>query len=177
MASSSLQDVLAGFLASLGGEEIAPAAGPSLSLVAVVASALSELTAQLAGEEELVARARELRAEAASLAALDATAYADFLRVRDSEARRRIVELPVRIAGLATEVAELAARAAKRGKPGSAADAAVGSILAAAAVQAAALLVEVNREAEDGDALGRARMLGARASEASRRAVAVLAGA
>src|SRR5205807_9829744 len=132
------------FLAALGPDDVAPAAGPVTALVALLATRLAELTARLAGEEELVAEARRLGAEIAPLARLDAEAYEEFLATRAPDARERTIELPARLAELAAETAEAAAAAADRGKTSSRADAAVGALLGEAAAKAAALLVAVN---------------------------------
>jgi hypothetical protein len=125
------------------------AAGPATAAVIGLAAGLAELTAGLAGREDLVDRARRFRAEADALGLRDAEAYARRLRERTPEAREETIEVPARMAELAAAVGELAAEAAAAGKEDSRYDAVAGTILAEAAAQAASMLVEVNIRAGD----------------------------
>jgi len=89
------------------------AAGPATAATLVLAAGLAELTARVATNDLLAERARELREQAASLGTEDAAAYEDLLRTQSDEARALTVELPLRMAELAAEIAEVCALAAE----------------------------------------------------------------
>ena len=78
------------------------------------------------------------------LAEADAAAYSDFLRTRSEEDRGRTIELPVQMADLAAQTAEVAAEAAAAAEGAVGGDARVGTLLAEASARAAALLVRMN---------------------------------
>jgi hypothetical protein len=120
------------------------AAGPAIVRTLELAAGLALLTARLAGRDDLVARAEELSAAIAPLGDADAEAYREFLATRSDEARGRTIELPLRMAQLAADTAELAAEAALSTKSAAQGDARVGVMLAETAARAAALLVRVN---------------------------------
>jgi formiminotetrahydrofolate cyclodeaminase len=120
------------------------AAGPATAAVIGLAAGLAELTAGLAGRDDLVDRARRLGVEAETLGRRDAEAYARRLRERTPEAREETIEVPARMAELAADVGELAAEAAIGGKTDSRYDAVAGTILAESAATAAAVLVHAN---------------------------------
>jgi formiminotetrahydrofolate cyclodeaminase len=126
-----------------------------------VAAGLSLLTARVAARDDLVARARALAAELAPLAEADAAAYHDYLATGSEQARDRTIELPVRMAELAADTAELAAEAAASIDRPVRGDALTGALLAEAAARAAALLVRVNG---GGDAASTATARAARAA-------------
>jgi len=132
----------------------------------VLAAGLAELTARVATNDVLVERARELREQAAPLGTEDAAAYEDLLRTQSDEARALTVELPLRMAELAAEIAEVCALAAGSTGGPARGDAAAGAELAAAAGRAAARLVAINVQAED-HRVRRARLLAERADEAA----------
>ena len=132
----------------------------------MLAAGLAELTARVATNDVLVERARELREQAAPLGTEDAAAYEDLLRTQSDEARALTVELPLRMAELAAEIAEVCALAAGSTRGPARGDAAAGAELAAAAGRAAARLVAINVQAED-HRVRRARLLAERADEAA----------
>jgi formiminotetrahydrofolate cyclodeaminase len=142
------------------------AAGPATAATLVLAAGLAELTARVATNDLLAERARELREQAASLGTEDAAAYEDLLRTQSDEARALTVELPLRMAELAAEIAEVCALAAESTPGPARGDAAAGAELAAAAGRAAARLVAINVQAED-HRVRRARLLAERADEAA----------
>ncbi len=138
------------------------------ALAVALAAGLTEMAARFApGEEAAVARAAELRAEAAPLADEDAAAYERYVRDRELDP---IVEVPLRVAALAAETAELAARLALEGNPNLRGDAATGAALAAAAAASSALLVRINLEAwpDDERVAGAAALAEAAAASAAR---------
>ncbi len=145
-------------------------AGPATAATIVLAADLAALTARVAGDEDLVERARALAAQAEELARADEEAYAELLAGGGPEVRERTVELPARMAELAAEAAELAAAAAERGRGPARYDAAAGALLAEAAARAACLLVRVNLAGAVDPRLGQAREGVARARAAAARA-------
>lgn len=147
------------------------AAGPAAALVLEVAAGLAELTASLAGHDQVVSRARTLRGDANALGCEDAEAYAERLR-GDSEARERTIELPARMAELAAEIGEVTTLAAELGKPDSRYDSIAGALLAESAARVAVLLLEANLDLAPDARLDRARDAAQRASSAVRRALA-----
>ncbi len=118
----------------------------------------------MVGRADLAQRARTLREQIRPLAAEDAAAYQEFLRTRSEAARERTIEVPLRMANLAAETAELAVEAAAATEGAVGGDAKVGALLADAAARAAALLVRVNGgdEAAAAPATGRAARAAAR---------------
>ncbi len=140
------------------------AAGPAIASTIELAADLAALTARVVGRADLAQRARAIRARAAPLAAEDAAAYGDFLRTRSDEARDRTIDVPLRMADLAADAAEVAAEEAAATEGAVGGDAKVGALLADAAARAAALLVRVNGgdEAAVAGAIGRAARAAAR---------------
>ena len=124
--------------------ELPLAAGPAIARTIELAARLARLTAMTAGRADLAQRARALAAEAEPLAAADAAAYHEFLRTKSEEARAETIELPLRMAALAADVAELAAEAYEHAQGPVGGDAAVGTMLAETAARAAGYLVRVN---------------------------------
>ena len=120
------------------------AAGPAIVRTIELAADLARLTAMPAGRADLAQRARALAAKAEPLAAADAAAYHEFLRTKSEEARAQTIELPLRMAALAADVAELAAETSEYAQGAVGGDAAVGTMLAETAARAAAYLVRVN---------------------------------
>jgi formiminotetrahydrofolate cyclodeaminase len=128
------------------------AAGPAIVRTIELAAGLALLTARVAGRADLAEQAESLAAEAAPLAAADADAYRAFLASRSDETRRWTIELPLRMAELAADAAELAAEAAWSTESPAAGDARAGVLLAEAAARAAAMLVRVNGGGDEGAA-------------------------
>ena len=118
---------------------------------------------------EVVGRAEELRARAEPLADADAEAYGAFMESRSEEDRDRIVAIPLELAEIAAEVAELAVAVAAEGNPNVTGDAAAGADLAAAVAAIAARLVEINAPAGD-ERVAEARRHAAGAAQAAARA-------
>jgi len=143
-------------------EEVA--AGPAIARTIELAAELAALTARVAGRADLAERARTVRREARPLADADAAAYSDYLRTRSEEDRARTIELPLQMANLAADAAELAAAAAAATEGAVGGDAKVGAMLADAAARAAGLLVRLNGgdEAAAAPAIDRAARAAAR---------------
>jgi formiminotetrahydrofolate cyclodeaminase len=120
------------------------AAGPAIVRTLELAAGLALLTARVAGRADLVARAEELSAAVVPLGDADAAAYREFLATRSEEALDLTIALPMRMAELAADTAELAAEAALATESAAYGDARVGALLAETAARAAALLVQVN---------------------------------
>ena len=83
------------------------------------------------------------------LADEDAEAYEAFMRTRSDEARRRTIEVPAELAERATRVAQLGERLAREGNRRLVGDADAAVLIARAAADAAARLVEINRDEAD----------------------------
>jgi formiminotetrahydrofolate cyclodeaminase len=129
----------------LGFSEGVPlAAGPAIVRTIELAAGLAAVTARVAGQADIARRARELAQRAHPLAAEDAAAYQEFLRTRSEAARARTIDLPLHMAALAADVAEVAVEAALLAEGAVGGDAKVGALLAETAARAAALLVRVN---------------------------------
>lgn len=138
------QVLLADFVAAVGERGPAPASGSATAVVAALAAALVELTARLSDDGEALGEAIRLREQLLALADEDADAYAEFMRTRSREARSRTVDIPLRLAEAAARVAELAERLEVTGNQRLVGDAAAATLLARAAVQVGARLVELN---------------------------------
>jgi hypothetical protein len=137
------------------------AAGPSIVRTIQLAAGLALLTGRVSGRDDLVARAEALTAELEPLGAADADAYRDFLATHSDEARARTIALPLRMAELAADAAELAVESAQSTEKAAGGDAKAGVLLAECAARAAALLVQVNG---GGDAAASATGRAARAA-------------
>jgi formiminotetrahydrofolate cyclodeaminase len=135
---------LADLLAALGEKTPAPASGAATAVTAALGAALAELACRYAGDEERAARAHAIAAELVQLGDEDAAAYAAYMADRNDETRRRIVEIPERIAALADEAEAIALHALGRVRPAVAGDATAGAELARAAARVARGLAELN---------------------------------
>jgi formiminotetrahydrofolate cyclodeaminase len=135
-----------------------------------VAAALLEKVAQLSSRRWAEAAAahegaRRLRLLGEELVEHDLHAYLVYMEARRSAtgldaARSSTVDVPLDIVRAGAEVVALADELARMGNPNLRADAVAAAILAAAAVEAAAMLVEVNVGDSPGDArLDEARKL------------------
>jgi formiminotetrahydrofolate cyclodeaminase len=163
LASSSVAELLADIAAPTP----APGGGSTAAVACGLAAALVEMCAGAPHE-----RAAELRARALELAEADLGSYAPVLEAQRASAGDERVraalseasEVPLAIAGAGCEVAELAAELARAGRPSLEGDAVAAALLAEAATQAAARLVELNLAGQPGDArLSAARELAGRA--------------
>ena len=150
---------LAAFAAAVGERTPAPASGAATSVAAALAAALVELTARFSEDAPAVEEAVRLRERLLALADEDAAAYSEFMRTRSDDARDRTVDVPLEIAEAAARVAELATRLEREGNQNLTGDAASAALIARAAVEAAARLVELNLERADDPRAVRARQL------------------
>lgn len=181
------------YLDAVASEEPAPGGGAVAALVVAQAAGLAAMAArfsigrarELDAAEcvELVARAEELRAQAAPLADADADAYGGFLAAvrmpRDdgparsraiAAARSRAADVPLQTAELAAEVVAIGVRLAERGNRQLRGDASAAALLGAAAASTAALMVADNLAATPEDPrLARAQAAAGVASERARR--------
>jgi len=178
--------------ARVAAETASPASGSTAAVVATLSAALVAMSARFARRHwedaaGAVAQAEALRHRAEPLAQLDAEAYEAVLAVRRAlttlpeterdaamcRALSHAAAVPLAIAEVAADVADLAALVAEKGNPNVAGDAAAAAVLAEAAARAAATLVAVNlgTTGED-ERITRAQRLVRAAEEAARRAVA-----
>jgi formiminotetrahydrofolate cyclodeaminase len=179
-------------LAALAAEG-SPGGGSAAGLVGAFAAALVAMTSRASTGSwpeavGIAVQADVLRDRLVALAQADAEVYGRALQTlahpeelppgrRDHElgaALAGAADAALAIAGAAADVALLAAVTADRGEPRAQADAQVALVLAAAAAQAAARLVEVNLAAREADArVQEARAAAAVAARASREAFPV----
>lgn len=165
---------IGGWLEALGSSAPAPGGGAAAALMASVGAALVEMVCHLSlgkpafaeHEEHLTAvrdTARELRLRALSQVDQDAAAFGELMSAyrlpRDSDgqkaARRAAVQaatgraaaVPLAIAATAAGVARLAAQLPGRSNPNVRSDVGVAASAAAAAIDSAAINVEVNLSA------------------------------
>jgi methenyltetrahydrofolate cyclohydrolase len=145
-------------------ESVTPAGGAAAAVLAGLAAALVAMTARCSREDwpdadAATAQAETLRDRAAPLAREDVAAYNEVLRLRRAsagdealgDALEEAAEVPLRIAMVAADVAELAAHVAERCDQAVRVDAVAASELAAAAARVSARLVEVNLTMRPGD--------------------------
>jgi formiminotetrahydrofolate cyclodeaminase len=160
---------LARFLDMVASREPAPGGGASAAVAVALAAALTAMAARFSTEHlddagTVADRAEELRSRVMPLAQADAAAYGrvlDAYRIpRDDEERRRrkirealsdAADVPLSVAEVGAEVAGNAGRLAEAGNPNLRGDAVTATILARAAVYAAATLVEINVSAGGAD--------------------------
>jgi formiminotetrahydrofolate cyclodeaminase len=191
MGEGSLLSLTVGeLLDAVAARTPAPGGGASAAVVTGLAAALTAMAGRYvdpaapgaADVGRVVTRAEELRRLVAPLADADAAAYGRYLeavrlpREPDPEPRRRSMrealsaatDVPLAVAQIAAEVAELAAGLAGDGNANVRGDAAAGAQLAAAAATTAATLVGENlaRTPED-PRLDRASALAAAARSAA----------
>jgi methenyltetrahydrofolate cyclohydrolase len=148
MAGRLVSSSVADLLAEVAAPTPAPGGGSSAAVACALAAALVEMT----GDE----RAAALRERALELAEADLGSYAPVLEAQrlpaDDPARAKRLRaalseastVPLQLAELGCEVAELAAAAARGGRRSLEGDATAGALLAEAATRAAARLVELN---------------------------------
>lgn len=188
---SLLELTVADLLEAVAARTPAPGGGAVTALTVALAAGLGAMAGRFGAEDELVSRTDELRRRAAPLADADAAAYGRFLeatrgpREPDPEPRRRAVaaalseatDVPLSIAELGAEVAELAASLARSGNPNLRGDAAAAALLASAAATTAAILVTENlASTPDDPRAARAAELAARAQAAAAAVIAQFPG-
>ena len=141
---------LQGLLAAVAARTTAPGGGAVAGVVAALAGALAGMCARFSDgdQADLARQADELRARAASLAQSDLVVYADYIRARRAErdgevdaALNEIVRIPLEVAEVAAELAELAVGLARSGNPNLRGDATVAVLMGSAAARAGAVLV------------------------------------
>lgn len=163
-------------LDALASTQPAPGGGTAAALVGALAAALCGKVAGHAGDGGSVAQASALRRRLTALAEEDAHLFAAALSELDrrdddfklGRALARAADAPLRIAEACADVAALASALAE-GASDQQADARSAAALAAGAVRAAAVLVEVNLGVSDGDDRVRlAQSLSAQADAAAR---------
>ena len=153
--SSFLGLPLRGFLDELAARTPTPGGGGAAAVTGALAAGLVAMAArfsvtQLPAAGDLAARADELRRRVADLADIDARAYAAVLETRREQAAARREALlgaalvPLEIAEIGAQVAELAVRVTEAGNPNLRGDALTGAVLAAASARSAACLVDIN---------------------------------
>jgi formiminotetrahydrofolate cyclodeaminase len=167
-----------------------PASGSASALAAAMAASLVSMAARLAPDWEdapgVAAQADALRVRAGRLAQLDAEAYGAVLELREAAPDERpedrdfrlggafshAADVPLEIASVAEDVAELAALVADASAHAPRADAAGAAVLASAAARSAASLVAINLAVAEGDPrTGRAAMHAAAAELSAQRAL------
>ena len=182
--ASSVDRPLAELLSALANRSAAPGAGSAAAWAGALASALLEMAAQFSGADDAVGRARILRRKLLTGGEEDLTSYERVLAAarldasdpsregRLHEALSAASEAPLAIARAAAEVAELAAVVAARSTDALRGEAIASALLADAASQSAARLVEVNlRGRGDDRRLAEAARLKDRAQAARERAL------
>jgi len=139
-----------GLLDKVGARTTAPGGGSVAGIVAALAGALAGMCARFSDgdQADLARQADELRARAASLAQSDLAVYPDYIRARragrDGEVRAaldEIIRIPLEVAEVAAELAELAGGLARSGNPNLRGDATVAVLIGSAAARAGAVLV------------------------------------
>jgi formiminotetrahydrofolate cyclodeaminase len=143
-------------LSALAERSPAPGAGSAAAWAGALAAALLEMTAAFSGVDDALGRGRVVRAQLLAhgeeeLASYEPVLAAERLDASDPSREQRLrdalsgaCEAPLAIAKAAAEVAELAAEVAARATRALEGDAIAGVLLAEAACQSAARLVEIN---------------------------------
>jgi methenyltetrahydrofolate cyclohydrolase len=147
--SASAQRRFGELLDEVAARTPAPGGGSATAWAGAVAAALTQMSAEFAGAEATSARAAALRTELLACGERELHAYEPVLAAQRAgeglaDALSAAAEPPLAIARATVEVAELAAALAVSGRPALTGDAVAGALLAEAAAQAAARLVELN---------------------------------
>jgi formiminotetrahydrofolate cyclodeaminase len=179
------------FLDLIAARQPAPGAGAAAAVAVAMAAGLVAMAARYSGDRlgqahDVVSRAETLRLRVAPLAQADARAYQRVIEAMalpgepDAKARasrrqaiRRALDgaadVPLEIAEIGADVAELAAAVAEGGNPNLRGDALAAGLLAASATRSTAVLVGINVGDDDERTL-RATRLAETATAAARRA-------
>jgi formiminotetrahydrofolate cyclodeaminase len=163
VADDFLDQPLSRFFESVASESAAPGGGAAAAVTVALAAGLSAMTArlsvsQLQDSAQLVDQAERLRQRATELAQEDMMAFEAvhaayaLPKDRDPEGRRLRIraalagatDVPLEIAEVAAQVAELAGRLATAGNPNLEGDALTGALLALAGARSALALIELN---------------------------------
>lgn len=188
MLAAPLGDVL-GHIAS---EVPSPAGGSAAAIAVALGAGLTAMCARNSRDGwsdagGATAQAETLRSRIEPLAQADADAYDEALtafrlpdqlelEVRDATlggALERAAAIPLAIAEVGADVADLAAHLALHGNPDVRGDAVAGAVIAEAGTRAAAHLVRINLGTNPDDArVSRAAVAASTAAEAARRALA-----
>lgn len=163
MADDFLDQPLSRFFESVASASPAPGGGAAAAVTVALAAGLSAMAArlsvgQLRDSAQLVDQAERLRQRATELAQEDMMAYEAvhaayaLPKDRDPEGRRLRIraalvgatDVPLEIAEVAAQVAELAGRLATDGNPNLKGDAVTGALLALAGARSALALIELN---------------------------------
>ena len=154
---SFLDRPVRGFLDQLAARTPTPSGGGAAAVTGAMAAGLVGMAArfsagQLPEAGDVADQADELRRRAADLADVDAQAYTAVLEAlrlpREADQRREALRgaavVPLEIAEIGAQVAQLAVRVAEAGNPNLRGDAVTGAVLAAASARSAACLVDIN---------------------------------
>jgi formiminotetrahydrofolate cyclodeaminase len=182
------------FLDQIAAQEPAPGGGAAAAVAVALAAGLVAMAARfsegrLEHAEDVIAQAEMLRLRVASLAQADADAYQKVIGAlalpRESttkarELRRQTIRhalegaanVPLKIAEIGADVAELAATVAESGNPNLRGDAVTAGLLAAASVRSTARLIDINVGDRDERAFQAARLAETAAGAARRAAMA-----
>ncbi len=150
----------------------APGGGAVTGVVAALAGALVEMCARFSGTDltegtdlaqrtnatDRAGRADELRARAVSLAQSDCAVYAEYMEARRAggdggvaAALDEAIRIPLEMAEVAAELAEIALGLARSGNPNLRGDATTAVLMGVAAARAGAVLVVENLSGTDSD--------------------------
>jgi formiminotetrahydrofolate cyclodeaminase len=182
------------FLDQIAAREPAPGGGAAAAVAVAMAAGLVAMAARFSEDrlehaEDVVAKAEMLRLRVAPLAQADADAYQKVIGAlalpRESttkarELRRQTIrhalegatDVPLKIAEISADVAELAATVAKSGNPNLRGDAITAGLLAAAGARSTARLIDINVGDRDERAFQAARLAETAAGAARRAAMA-----
>ena len=164
MSESLGEQSMQRLLDAVAGRTTAPGGGAVTGVVAALAGALVEMCARFSGTDltqrtnvtDLAGRADELRARAVSLAQSDLAVYAEYLKARragsDSDVAAALdeaIRIPLEMAEVAAELAEIALGLARTGNPNLRGDATTAVLIGVAAAKAGAVLVAENLSGTD----------------------------
>jgi formiminotetrahydrofolate cyclodeaminase len=163
VANDFLDQPMSRFFESVASASAAPGGGAAAAVTVALAAGLSAMAArlsvsQLQGSAQLVDQAERLRQRATELAQEDMRAFEAvqaayaLTKDRDPEGRRLRIraalagatDVPLEIAEVAAQVAELAGRLAAGGNANLEGDAVTGALLALAGARSAFVLIELN---------------------------------